>query len=136
MRQGGVECGPLLTAPTGAPPRQPAPLLMITCMGGDARRTLLVVSERPHPWVLLRDWLDPELVNVAWLRPRQPVAGLVPWLVAGEGAAAPAGVRGLVAWHWVGPAPGLPIRPVEHEDWRAPPPPAHRPPTVPAAGGP
>ena len=35
-------------------------------MGADARRTLLVVSERPHPWALLRDWLDPELVSVAW----------------------------------------------------------------------
>jgi hypothetical protein len=88
-------------------------------MGADARRTLLVVSERPHPWVHLRDWLDPELVSVAWLRPGQAAAWLVPWLVAGDGAAAPAGVGGLAAWHWVGPPPRLPVRPVVHEDWRA-----------------
>jgi hypothetical protein len=61
-------------------------------MGADARRTVLVVSERPHPWALLRDWLDPELVSVAWLRPGQAAAGLAPWLVAGDGDEAPAGV--------------------------------------------
>jgi hypothetical protein len=88
-------------------------------MGADARRTLLVVSERPHPWVLLRDWLDPELVTVAWLGPGRAAAGVAPWLVAGDGAAAPTGVAGLAAWHWVGPPPRLPVRPVVHEDWRA-----------------
>ncbi|MBO0684457.1 MAG: hypothetical protein J2P45_14970, partial [Candidatus Dormibacteraeota bacterium] len=55
---------------------------------GDPTRTLLVISQQPHPWALLRDRVDGELVSVVWAQPSQ-VAGAVarldpgPWLVAG-----------------------------------------------------
>jgi hypothetical protein len=87
-----------------------------------ALRTLLVVSERPHPWAFLRDRLDPDLVTVAWARPSEPGPGAAPWMLAGDGGLAPAGaaaLRGrLVCWRWVGTAPaGLPAEPVVQPDW-------------------
>jgi hypothetical protein len=86
-----------------------------------ALRTLLVVSERPHPWAFLRDRLDPGLVTVAWARPAEAGGAAAPWMLAGtgDGAGALGVLRGrLLCWRWVGPAPaGLPARPLVHEDW-------------------
>jgi hypothetical protein len=92
----------------------------------DPTRTVLVMSQRPHAWALLRDRLDPSLVEVAW---KAPTAGPTPpdappWALAGDLAAISAEVveqmRGqLVAVHWVGAPPaGLPARPRLHRDWR------------------
>ena len=92
-----------------------------------AIRTVLVLSERPHPWAFLRDSLDPELVSVAWARPAEvrthPVGG-VPWAIAGTGTQpAPdlAHLAGtLFSCRWVGPAPdGLPVRPLIRPTWQA-----------------
>jgi hypothetical protein len=86
-----------------------------------ALRTLLVVSERPHPWAFLRDRLDPDLVTVAWTRPAGAGGCAAPWMLAGTGhdAGALAALRGrLLCWRWVGPAPaGLPAEPVPRADW-------------------
>jgi hypothetical protein len=87
-----------------------------------AVRTLLVVSERPHPWAFLRDRLDPDLVSVAWARPAEAGACAAPWMLAGTGLDAPDGLsalRGrLLGWRWVGPAPpGLPAPPLLCPDW-------------------
>jgi hypothetical protein len=92
-------------------------------MRRDGLRTLLVVSDRPHPWAFLRDRLPPDLVRVAWTRP-DGTPEPAPWMVAGTGSGpAPAlrGLRGrLFGCRWVGPAPAdLPARPVAREDWRA-----------------
>jgi hypothetical protein len=97
-------------------------------MRGDPTRTVLVVSEQPHPWALLRDRVCGELASVAWARPAQvpPVIAALdpgPWVVAsGEpGLPRPALevlARRLFAAHWVGePAPGLSVHPVVHETW-------------------
>jgi hypothetical protein len=87
-----------------------------------ALRTLLVVSERPHPWAFLRDRLDPDLVTVSWARPGDSASRLVPWMLAGTGrdTGGLAAFRDrLVCWHWVGDAPaGLPVRPHVHDDWQ------------------
>jgi len=95
---------------------------MITRMRQAALRTLLVVSERPHPWAFLRDRLDPDLVTVAWARPSDAGAARAPWTLAGTGAAAAGleALRGrLICWRWVGPAPAdLPARPHPHRDWQ------------------
>jgi hypothetical protein len=93
----------------------------------DPTRTLVVVSERPHPWALLRDRLDPELVQVAWAPPdrlatvlTRHLAGV--WTVAGDAtmpgnAFAILGGR-LVAVLWVGhPPPGMPLCPLAHQTW-------------------
>lgn len=86
-----------------------------------------MVSERPHPWALLRDRLDPELVRVAWARPAQAPAALAtspaPWMLAGTGSelapASLAPLRGrLLRCAWVGAAPELPVRSSVHPDWR------------------
>jgi hypothetical protein len=95
---------------------------MITPMRQAALRTLLVVSERPHPWAFLRDRLDPELVTVAWARPADAGGLGAPWMVAGAGhdAAAVGGAfrDRLLCWRWVGPAPaGLPASPIPCRDW-------------------
>jgi hypothetical protein len=87
-----------------------------------ALRTLLVVSERPHPWALLRDRLDPDLVTVAWARPSDAGARAAPWMLAGDGGRAPEGAAALrdrlVCWRWVGTAPaGLPAEPLLCPDW-------------------
>ncbi|HXM54697.1 MAG TPA: hypothetical protein VOB72_04845 [Candidatus Dormibacteraeota bacterium] len=87
-----------------------------------ALRTLLVVSERPHPWAFLRDRLDPELVTVAWARPADAGRSGAPWMLAGAGPDA-GGVDAfrdrLLCWRWVGPAPrGLPAPAAEYEDWQ------------------
>jgi hypothetical protein len=89
-------------------------------------RTLLVVSDRPHPWAFLRDRLPPDLVTVAWARPRD--AGVAAeagplWMLAGDSPGPLAGLeplRGLLfVCRWVGPAPpDLPAPPVPREDWR------------------
>jgi hypothetical protein len=89
-------------------------------------RTLLVVSDRPHPWAFLRDRLPPDLVTVAWARPRDAGAAAAlgpPWMLAGDGPGPLAGLerlRGLLfACQWVGPAPAdLPAPPVPRDDWR------------------
>src|SRR5262249_8660908 len=92
-----------------------------------AIRTVLVLSERPHPWAFLRDTLNPELVGVAWARPAEvgtnPVA-VLPWAVAGTGTRpAPnlAPLAGtLFGCRWVGPAPEhLPVRPLIRPTWQA-----------------
>ena len=85
-------------------------------------RTLLVVSERPHPWAFLRDRLDPELVTVAWARPGGAGDLPAPWMLAGAGddasAAAAASRNRLVCLRGVGPAPaGLPAAPTPCRDW-------------------
>src|SRR5262245_6018261 len=59
---------------------------MITRMRQAALRTLLVVSERPHPWAFLRDRLDPDLVTVSWARPADAERAGAPWMLAGSGA--------------------------------------------------
>jgi hypothetical protein len=86
-----------------------------------ALRTLLVVSERPHPWAFLRDRLDPELVTVAWARPAEAGRAGAPWMLAGHGAPAAAlsAFRDrLLCWRWVGPVPeGLPASPTPCRDW-------------------
>ncbi|HEY4025186.1 MAG TPA: hypothetical protein VGO86_02050 [Candidatus Dormibacteraeota bacterium] len=87
-----------------------------------ALRTLLVVSERPHPWAFLRDRLDPDLVTVAWMRPSRTGVHAAPWMVAGDGCQPPRDVAALrdrlVCWRWVGEAPeGLPAAPVLCPDW-------------------
>src|SRR5215472_4891395 len=54
-----------------------------------AIRTVLVLSERPHPWAFLRDSLNPELVSVAWARPAEVGTHMVavqPWAIAGTGS--------------------------------------------------
>jgi hypothetical protein len=94
---------------------------MITRMQA-ALRTLLVVSERPHPWAFLRDRLDPELVTVAWARPAGAGGLAAPWMLAGAGDDASglaAALRDrLLCWRWVGPAPaGLPAAPIPCRDW-------------------
>src|SRR5215472_18836230 len=82
-----------------------------TSMRG-ALRTVLVLSERPHPWAFLRDRLDPELISVEWARPAEVGAhncAVVPWAIAGTGTQpAPdlAHLAGtLFSCRWVGPAP-------------------------------
>jgi len=86
-----------------------------------ALRTLLVVSERPHPWAFLRDRLDPDLVTVSWARPAEARHTSAPWMLAGAGAD-PAGLSAfrdrLLCWRWVGDAPGgLPVPPLPCRDW-------------------
>lgn len=86
-----------------------------------ALRTLLVVSERPHPWAFLRDRLDPDLVTVSWARPAEAGRTSVPWMLAGTGAEA-GGLTAfhdrLLCWRWVGAAPpGLPAPPLLSGDW-------------------
>jgi hypothetical protein len=85
-----------------------------------------VVTNRPHAWALLRDRLDPALVDVAWTLPaslERAAADALPWAVAGDVSTLPesawVAMRGrLVAVHWVGlPPPGTPTRPRLHTDW-------------------
>jgi hypothetical protein len=94
---------------------------MITRMRQAALRTLLVVSERPHPWAFLRDRLDPELVTVSWARPAEAGRLGAPWMLAGAGVetGALAAFRDrLLCWRWVGAAPaGLPVPPLVSGDW-------------------
>jgi hypothetical protein len=50
------------------------------------------VAAAPHAWALLRDRLDPELVQVTWATPERAAAAAQrlrpwPWAVAGEGDA-------------------------------------------------
>jgi hypothetical protein len=94
---------------------------MITRMRQAALRTLLVVSERPHPWAFLRDRLDPDLVTVAWARPADAQRAGAPWMLAGsgpDGAGLAAFRDRLLCWRWVGPAPaGLPVPPTPCRDW-------------------
>jgi hypothetical protein len=82
-------------------------------------RRLLVVSPRPHPWVMLRDRLDPAMVHVDWHRPdRRWDEGAV-WAVAGEGRDAGTGDPGWpsLRW-WVGEQPpGVPEA-RQAEGWR------------------
>lgn len=86
-----------------------------------ALRTLLVVSERPHPWAFLRDRLDPDLVTVSWARPAEADRAGAPWMLAGAGAHAGAlsAFRDrLLSWRWVGqPPPDLPATPLACGDW-------------------
>jgi len=87
-----------------------------------ALRTLLVVSERPHPWAFLRDRLDPDLVTVEWSRPAAAGRASAPWMVAGAGddpGRLAAFAERLICWRWVGPAPaGLPAAPARCPDWQ------------------
>jgi len=101
-------------------------LAIITQDMRGAPRTVLVLSERPHPWAFLRDSLNPELVSVEWARPSKlgaHVALAVPWSVAGTGTRPPnlahrAG--NLFSCRWVGPAPDrLPVRPLIRPSWQA-----------------
>lgn len=98
-------------------------------MRRDSLRTLLVVSDRPHPWAFLRDRLPADLVTVAWTRPAEAGAAIAelgrpPWMLAGTGQEPLTGLsalRGrLYGCRWVGPAPDrLPTPPVVRDDWRA-----------------
>jgi hypothetical protein len=92
----------------------------------DPTRTVLVVTQRPHAWALLRDRLDPALVYVAWTLPaslEDAVRAALPWALACDVTSLPERacepMRGrLVAVHWVGePVAGLPTRPRPHADW-------------------
>jgi hypothetical protein len=92
----------------------------------DPTRTVLVVTQRPNAWALLRDRLDPALLYVAWTLPaslQAAVRAATPWALAGDVAALPEGACGslrgrLVAVHWVGePPPGMPTRPRPYADW-------------------
>jgi len=102
-------------------------LAIITQDMRGAVRTVLVLSERPHPWAFLRDSLDPELVSVEWARPGElgaHVAAAVPWSVAGTGTQPPpnlAHLEGtLFSCRWVGLAPDhLPVRPRIRPSWQA-----------------
>ena len=101
-------------------------LAIITQDMRGALRTVLVLSELPHPWAFLRDSLNPELVSVQWARPSQlgaDVALAVPWSVAGTGTRPPNlahGVGTLFSCRWVGPAPDrLPVRPLIRPSWQA-----------------
>jgi hypothetical protein len=86
-----------------------------------AVRTLLVVSERPHPWAFLRDRLDPDLVTVSWARPAEAGRLGAPWMLAGSGAhpgALSAFRDRLLCWRWVGAVPtGLPAPALLCGDW-------------------
>jgi hypothetical protein len=85
-----------------------------------ALRTLLVVSERPHPWAFLRDRLDPDLVTVSWARPAEAERAGAPWMLAGSGphASLAAFADRLLCWRWVGAVPaGLPVPPLLCGDW-------------------
>jgi len=86
-----------------------------------ALRTLLVVSERPHPWAFLRDRLDPDLVTVSWARPAEAGSVATPWMLAGSGtgrSALTAFRDRLLCWRWVGAAPAdLPAPPLPCRDW-------------------
>jgi hypothetical protein len=74
-------------------------------MAQDPARTLLLLSERPHPWASLRDRLDGGLVQVAWRTPHETGAsGPAPWAVAGEGDVLPPVAEAALVW-WVG-SPG------------------------------
>jgi hypothetical protein len=98
---------------------------MIAPMQQAALRTLLVVSERPHPWAFLRDRLDPDLVTVSWARPADAGRHGAPWMLAGAGACADGNLASLAAfrdrllcWRWVGPPPSdLPVAPLPCRDW-------------------
>ena len=64
-------------------------------MRGAPSRTVLVISEQPHPWALLRDRLGGELASVAWARPSQVAKAVAavdpgPWVVAGGEPSLPA----------------------------------------------
>jgi hypothetical protein len=98
-------------------------------MRGDPSRTVLVISEQPHPWALLRDRLAGELASIAWARPSQVAKAVAaldpgPWMVAGGEplllSPALEALRGrLFAAHWVEEPPGdLPVVPVRHVSWR------------------
>ena len=92
-----------------------------------AIRTVLVLSERPHPWAFLRDSLNPELVSVAWARPAEvgtytPAA--LPWAIAGTGTQPAPNLAHLAetlfSCRWVGPAPEhIPVRPLIRPTWQA-----------------
>ena len=107
--------------------RRGGTLAIITQDMRGAVRTVLVLSERPHPWAFLRDSLDPELVSVEWARPGQlaaHVAGAVPWSVAGTGTQPPPNLAHLAgtlfSCRWVGLAPDhLPVRPRIRPSWQA-----------------
>jgi hypothetical protein len=105
-------------APGGGPGRS----RMITRMREAVLRTLLVVSERPHPWAFLRDRLDPDLVTVSWARPAEAGRAATPWMLAGSGPQA-CGLSAfrdrLLCWRWVGAVPaGLPASPLRSLDWQ------------------
>ena len=92
----------------------------------DPTRTVLVVTQRPHAWALLRDRLDPALVYVAWTLPaslEDTARAALPWALACDLASLPERAcepmrDRLVGMHWVGePAASLPTRPRLHADW-------------------
>lgn len=92
-----------------------------------ALRTVLVLSERPHPWAFLRDRLDPELVSIEWARPAEvgvQFCEAVPWAIAGAGTQPALDLTHLAgklfSCRWVGPAPEqLPVRPLIRPTWQA-----------------
>jgi hypothetical protein len=87
-------------------------------MAGDPARTLLVLSQRPHPWAALRDRLDAAMVRVTWLRPGAPRPPAPPWAIAGEGPAIGQGWPWpALAW-WVGEAPAGDLVPRVCASWR------------------
>src|SRR5262249_30773000 len=117
-------------AATAVPPvvlRRRCTLAIIYRNMRGALRTVLVLSERPHPWAFLLDRLDPELISVQWARPAEVGAhncAVVPWAIAGTGTQpAPdlAHLAGtLFSCRWVGPAPEqLPVRPLIRPTWHA-----------------
>jgi hypothetical protein len=71
----------------------------------DPARTLVVSTSRPHPWAVLRDRLDPDMVRVAWLPAAPPPPGSHFWGLVGEGLL-PIGLKAwpAIVW-WVGSAP-------------------------------
>jgi hypothetical protein len=86
-------------------------------MKDDPARALVVVSERPHPWGLLRDWLDSSMVEVSWCQPDEPIRA-VPWAVAGEGVAIAEELPWTSLVWWVGP-PSTRVKGAQVvSDWR------------------
>ncbi|MGH7883830.1 MAG: hypothetical protein ACREN8_13180 [Candidatus Dormibacteraceae bacterium] len=70
-------------------------------------RTLLLLSPRPHPWALLRDRLDPQLLQINWAQPEAPLPSAPPFAVIGEGEATYrlAGLPWPILGWWVGDSP-------------------------------
>src|SRR2546426_12355708 len=85
----------------------------------DPTRTVLVVTQRPHAWALLRDRLDPALVYVAWTLPaslEDTARAALPWALACDLASLPERAcepmrDRLVGMHWVGEPAGSPPPP-------------------------
>ncbi len=76
----------------------------------------MVLADRPHPWALLRDRLEGELLRVAWAPPCTALP-VHPWVLAGTGTVPPPALSRLSLVEWVGTPPPLSIRPLVRATW-------------------